>query len=555
MPTIAEENTKILRRALDVIVGMDIPLEEVTSVTASGYYPGSTGIINGSPQTPTLMDLSGGGFQNNGLAVPLGDDTSGYVADIGEPLTLTVTLAENSDEDIVVIGYVGGIIHKWDFSGSGSSRTLTIPGNDKRIIISRLVCGQAFWFDNNSLVSCNLQLRAVETKADNPELQMSEIDIEGYEPNDITDVIGYIGTGYPIYYTSGYADDMSPVRRFYLGESIEIESKIVKIVGYDSTYFLDEDFGGTYIGRPESDQGEGETDGVNSYFNRIADMIRNAGVDLEYINNYTEERYSSPLDSYPVFIPQQPKRTVISTMVNFFRYISWSSEHDPYDLPVYINYVDAGRPRMWTGKDEDTAVTLDYITRPKITVEPIIKTIEMNGYFPRVNSSGTIETVSVSGAKIVETSDPYYSFSASSGTLTRLGPYSYKIKGDGNITISGRKIVYIPLSPLDPDDALPITIGWGSNGVVVKFDEVLIDGGILGTAFFNWDRRFQTLLSRSNILYEFDFRGDPKLQPRDFIRADVDGSGNLVDMTIDSIELKHEGGGTTSTIIARRGFI
>lgn len=555
MPTITEENSKILRQALDVIVGLDIPFTEITGVTVSGNYAGSSGELNQSIQTPTLMDLSNGGFKNDGLAIPLDETTDGYVSQIGQPMTLTVTLAENSDNDLIIIGYIGGVMHKWRFTGSGSIRTATIPANTERIIANRVICGEAFWFDNAGLVSCNLQLRAVETKADNPELQMSEIEIQGYEPTDITNVIGYIGTGHPIYYTSGYPGDMAPIRKFYLGEPVELESDVVTIKGYDATYLLDEDFGGTYIGRPESDQGEGETDGVNSYFNRIADMIRNTGIDLEYVNTYTEERYNSPVDSYPVFIPKQPKRNVIAAMVNFFRYISWSSEHEPYDLPVYINYVDAGRPRMWTDRDETTAITLNHITRPKITAEPIIKTIEMNGYFPRVNSSAAIETVDVSGAKIVETSDPYYSFSASSGTLTRLGPYSYKIKGNGSITISGRKITYIVLSPLEPDDSLPMTTNSGTNGVVVTFDDILIDGGILGASFFNWDRRFQTLLARSNIIYEFDFRGDPRLQPRDYIKADIDGSGNLVDMTIDTIELKHEGGGTTSTITARRGFI
>lgn len=288
MPTIAEENKKLLRQALDVIVGMDIPFEDVSSVSAAGNYAGSSGIINQAPQRVNLMDLSNGGFLNDGLAAPLDSNTGGYVSQISTNLVLSITLAAASDEDVVIVGYLDGKMHKWTFSGSGANRTVTIPADPKRIVVNRVVCGEAFWFDNSNLISCDLQLRAVETKIDNPELQMSEIDIEGYEPNDVTDVIGYIGTGYPIYYTAGYQDDMAPLRKFYLGEPIEFENKTVKIKGYDATYFLDEEFSGDLIGNPDAATGGA---GINVYFNKIAEIISDAGIDLDYQNNNIGYRY------------------------------------------------------------------------------------------------------------------------------------------------------------------------------------------------------------------------------------------------------------------------
>lgn len=553
MPTIAEENKKILRQALDVIVGMDIPFEDISSVSVSGNYPGSSGVINQAPQRANLMDLSNGGFLNDGLSTPLDSNTGGFVSQINTDLDISVTLANSSDSDIVIIGYLNGDIHKWTFNGSGANRTITIPADPKRIIVSRIICGAAFWFDNANLISCNLQLRAVETKVDNPELQMSEIDIEGYEPNDITDSIGYIGTGYPIYYTSGYQDDMAPLRRFYLGEPIEFDKSVVKIKGYDATYFLDDEFGGVYIGDPD----EWEADGVNAYFNTIAQIVTDAGVDLEYINNYTEWVYNSREISCPMFIPKKSKRAVISQMVNFFRAITWVAwDSESEDMPVYINYVDAGIPKMWTGKDEASAKVLDLISRPKVIIDPKIKRVEMNMYVPDVDlSSSLIEALNVSDVKIYETTDPYYSFTVSSGTVTRINPYTCKITGNGNINLSGRALDLRPPQP-DPEDYLPVYREVQTGGVTVSFED-FYGGSILGPAiWFNWASRiFRTLLNRSNISYEFTFRGDPNLQPRDYIRADIDGSGTLIDMTIDNIELKHEGGGTTSTIVARKGFI
>lgn len=546
MATIQEENKKILRRALDVIVGMDVPFVEVQSVTATGNYIGSSGEVNGTVETPNLMDLSNGGFLNDGLAIPLGNDTDGFVAQINTPLILSVTLAEASDSGLAVIGYLDGALHKWEFSGSGASRTVTIPGNAKRIIINRVIGGEAFWFDNASLISCNLQLRAVETKVDNPELQMSEIDIEGYEPNDITDVIGYIGTGYPIYYTSGYPGDMAPARKFYLGEPIEFEDKTVKIKGYDATYFLDEEFGGDLIGNPSTDRGAG----INVYFDKLADIVRKAGVDLDYINTNEGYRYE---DGMPIFIPKKSKRAIIAQAVNLFRWDFWSS---PYD-PIYINYVDAGIPKMWTGKDTSKAKTIELTTRPRVLVDPVINEINMTIGEVWVSSSQTVDTISVQGTQIGETSDPYYSFTTSSGTVSKITPYSYRITASGSATISGR-LIYFYDPTISGTGWTPLTVTGAGQGISVTLEDFYSGamyqnaGGTLGSG---WAFQLPALLNRSNISYEFDFRGDPNLQPRDYIKVDIDGSGTLVDMTIDNIELRHEGGGTSSTIVARKGFI
>lgn len=540
MPTLAEENKKILRRSLDVLVGMDIPFVEISSVTATGNYSGSSEEVNGTMQEPILMDLSNGGFKNDGLSIPLGSDTDGFVSDIGTPLVLSVTLANASNDDLVVVGYVDGQIHKWTFSGSGANRTVTIPADTKRIVVNRVVCGEAFWFDNSNLISCTLQLRSVDTKVDNPELQMSEIEIEGYEPNDITDIIGYIGTGYPIYYTSGYPGDMAPMRKFYLGEPIEFEDKTVKIKGYDATYFLDDEFGGVGV-----DFGPYPDDiGLYVYAEKISEMLTDSGVDHEFWEEDFGEFGPSTFLTSEFFIEPQPKRSVIAQAVNIFRL---STGYYPFQ----INYIDAGIPKLWVGVNKGTPVTLENISRPKVIIDPIIKTVNLNLYDPMIKASSTIETVDVQGAAIFDTSDPYYSFTSGSGTITYLTPYSYKLEGNGSIVISGEKIeLYAGMKSGVP--MLPMSVTSGTNGIEIDLGNNYLFGNYRYEGF---QAALQYLLQRSNISYEFEYRGDPNLQPRDYIRADIDGSGTLVDMTIDTIELKHEGGGTSSTIVARKGFI
>lgn len=543
MPTIAEENKKILRQALDVIVGLDIPFEEISSVSASGNYNGSSGEVNGNLQIPSLMDLSNGGFRNDGLAVPLGDDTNGYVSQIGTALDLTVTFAESNDNDIAVIGYVGGVLTKWTFEGSGSSRTITIPANTERVIINRIVCGEAFWFDNSSLISCSLNLRAVETKVDNPELQMSEIEIEGYEPNDITDVIGYIGTGYPIYYTSGYPGDMAPIRTFYLGEAVEHENNIVTLKGYDATCLLDEEYIGGYFGRVDHQ-------GLVGYSEAVDSILTNAGINHTF----------SGLDEIDVswhnvgtfMLPPQSKRLIIAMGVNLFRI--HKDEIDPIYGPYEtftLNYVDAGIPKLSVTSDKTKATTIEHTTRPKVLIDPSIRSVSTDTYTAAISSTtateiDTVEMGSSTKTTFYDLTDPCvaegsWAMTVDRGTLEILSPYKVKITGNNNIKLSGVPYHFRA-------DVLPLTVTTGTHGVDVVIEENDLES-------FHMERFLERLISRSNISYEFDFRGDPKLQPRDYIRVDVDGSGNLVDMTIDTIELNHEGGGTTSTIVARKGFI
>ena len=64
----------------------------------------------------------------------------------------------------------------------------------------------------------------------------------------------------------------------------------------------------------------------------------------------------------------------------------------------------------------------------------------------------------------------------------------------------------------------------------------------------------ENLLERSNITGSFTWKGDPRMQPRDVInfhRLD----GTVEEVTIESITLKHEGGGTSAEIVYRKGVV
>lgn len=68
------------------------------------------------------------------------------------------------------------------------------------------------------------------------------------------------------------------------------------------------------------------------------------------------------------------------------------------------------------------------------------------------------------------------------------------------------------------------------------------------------DTMLLNLLRRSNETGSFIWKGDPRMQPRDvanFHRLD----GSVEEITVESITLKHEGGGTTAEIVYRKGVV
>ena len=68
------------------------------------------------------------------------------------------------------------------------------------------------------------------------------------------------------------------------------------------------------------------------------------------------------------------------------------------------------------------------------------------------------------------------------------------------------------------------------------------------------DMGFTQLLNRSTKTGSFTWKGDPRMQPRDvFTFVHRDGTEEL--RTIESINIKHEGGGTIATITYREGIV
>lgn len=564
---IKEENQKPLRQALDIAVGIDSTTADVVYpyIEANGQHYSETSApyessshLSEAGARVALMDITGEGFVNDGTAIPAKHndtlkygwltpfyaDAEGNIRDEqGNLAVLTIGL------DLPASGtpYVG----EWSFNATDASaeqKNLCLEDGEeitiskwtphKRVVIDRIVAGIAMQFSANELISVKLNLRAVETTIENPSLQASEIEIEAYSPLDVSEWASQLLEDTPIWYTAGYYEDMSPVRKFYQSDVLEYEDHVLTIHGQDATKYLDDPYKGAVIGAASGTSTNGG--GVLQYCNKIDEMLTQAGITHEYIIGESE---------YPTgsgqLMANDPKRDIIAQAVNCinFSYTQVLSEKEYY---ARINYVDAGRPRL-SINDAKTpyVICTDEVYRLKKTVESRVKSIEVNNWTLTQGTKSTIEEIEPNGTKFYEMSDPYWSLSTSAGTVSAIGLYKYKARGTSKMTISGIPLV---LSDGDVEGVeSPRTYSQAGRGIKVTLDDWNGIGWIAATPRLA-TIMLKALMARSRTVYEFEWRGDPWLQPRDWIVV------NGIEMTIDTIDITHEGGGTTSTIVARGGF-
>ena len=100
--------------------------------------------------------------------------------------------------------------------------------------------GEPIVINNSNLISCTVSLRS-DLSIIEPTLPESEINIEAYFDDDISNVLASIPDETPVTYQAGYPGDMSPVRSFYLAEQITWQDNVMSIHAVDAVHKLDRD--------------------------------------------------------------------------------------------------------------------------------------------------------------------------------------------------------------------------------------------------------------------------------------------------------------------------
>lgn len=582
MRTIANENTKPIRQAIDIICGIDQSTYLTTTVSTTNFlddYMVNAKLTSNIEMVP-VADLAGEGFRNDGQIQPI--DTTELTA--GKYGLISEFVAGSDGE--FSVAEKPSINIKWDKNTEIEFVTFILYSRDKywktvvvnstsndsnyyycdytfdegpvneHLYLNRIVVGEALVFTNDNLVSCDLALRGISAKLDELNLQVSEINITAYVNNG--NDLSYSGRysafleNSPIYYSAGYVGDMSPLRKFYLSEPIvDNGNNTITIKGEDATKFLEGNHPGKFLNYNTKKN-------LHYYFEEVKNVLTTAGINYSVVGTVPEHADSTAPDSTSnIFIPNESLRTMIAKacFVMKMRGSSYSN------IITNVQYVDAGIPTLYANYDDSARYRITRFEEPTIESEVVVSKIR--AAWRRILNSTLwedIETISEAGMYIKETSDPYYDFrvTGSGNSLVKITPYKYKVTIVSEGIVQGQKINFsAPTAFIHAYDDEGYAYAEISNikGRTLTLGE--IDGptfsynGISDTNIDNTALNY-ALSKYHPRIYTFKWRGDPKLQPGQIIDLHYGKPGvrNSI-IKIDTITLEHANGGLSSTITGR----
>ena len=692
MPTtIDRENAKQIRQPMDVLITMQVPDDDIT-LSFSGYTSTSK-VSDGRLTQPTwpmrrLADLQGDGFALSGscalyesLTPSATNGKLGVRGHVGQTVNLTVTGSQQMAGLMLLVTGASavtynGVAHEvisgrvsFLVGATTASLTLTPASEETRIEISEVQTGADITINNDNLISCTLSLRS-DLKPVDPTLPESEMNIEAYFGEDVSEAVAMIPDDTPVYYRAGYDSDMSQTRSFYVSGQVTWKDSVLSIHAVDAVHFLD-------IEMPELTPGNY----IFSYATNIAVSLVGWLYNLGLIRLPNIPRFFYWFDdsgngnaiTTPTAGEVATLREYIATCMNMFRFRDIDArylETTRYGMDYVIDYVDAGIPNArvwpdyyrqptvpeWTISEDDCgdcsrnvdravsalkfktvntkavynsamnsgnvpvgtarwvkgvgisldfdAPCLDFAIAIESTILPnaygwdwsAIAPVTTTGWFetnsgrfneqsafknyntvPIIvnglpngtiwadinwadpsgvihNLSGDVRTSFIPWNATYFNVDvyPYKSMQAVWNALVRQGVIASDAK-EWSCDIRGVQII--------SEDALTL-VGTGSeNGateITPKLRGQVITPRDRDKSSTTWEMyptsSMENLLKRSPITGSFTWKGDPRMQPRDIIhfhRLD----GTVEDVTIETITLKHEGGGTSAEITYRKGVI
>lgn len=607
MRKIANENTYYMRQAMDVACFVFPDPANVSSFdeVENTWFGGSTYKINYTVDKPykkaVLMDFAGGGFYNDGEAIPISSKKQYGCTTYGIPAK---TIDGEIICDLIYDSTATGKFTRIAFDSKGiayrstnaSSNTTTdqflncrwskdmFPGfpDNERLYWGYWIIGYGYYFDNSCIKSCTLNLRAVNTQLDNPALEASEISLE---VKDLINSTAYqnLPEDTRIYYSAGYAGDMSEPRCFYLNDVVQKSYEgYLSFSGYDATGFLDDEFYGDL-------QFFKRNSGIKSYATYLSDLISKT-LDYKGIKfaKKTHNDLAARADAAGeyVYVSEGTVRDRIAEAVNVFR----TPDGGYNNSGVYYDYVDAGYPFFAAHMDQVDSIysfskanlnigNVNY-NIPSYMISSWNREFERPFGSLRMEASGFEDMVS---SKLLEerkvkkgsrfwveldellcafsenlSSEAKYidEFIRGSGTISNLSYYSFgpkKFKMTAAAANTSQKLYGWFFNVYDATGSPYIKKGTGSDKITLP--EFVGDIACLkdpGDTERKWVFKncIDNIAQRSNKLYTFTWRGDPRMQPRDVITA------RGIEMTVESLTLEHlEGGGFSSTVVARGGRV
>lgn len=524
-----------------------------------------------------IADLQGDGFPLDGTCTfyeaeeGSEEGKTGLKTDIGGTGSLTVSAASEIPALTIYTRGTGTItangvdyeargVNVIPVNATSISLTFTSADDDYRMEVESIIPGISLSWDNESLVSVELDLRS-DLSIDSSQWAVSEIEFKAYYPDDISESVSNIADDVPIWYIAGYPGDMSPERRFYLSEPVTMENNIITIRGHDASHKLSQKNNAAQILNTTSGSGR------YALYVQMMHFIQAAGITIR------------SKESAPDKTGGTTERSLIFKSGNTDRIVQdiMNLAHTGTYWPTFV---DAGIPKLshtkptakWDIYEEDCGdvqrtvdrniasirATDEYGLHSRVVrsqeAQEIVRRKVTAGVRYSQNAGGYYWALNVSNAlDVSKTAESIWWTAARSTISTPI--VTYEITSDGDIVIN-ESLIYANESVVVGKSAAITKLNDSVTPAVKRAGTTMIAepsayGQVFSENVFLYPN-YSYLFNRSNITGKFTWKGDPRMQPRDvFTFHRLDGSTETC--TIESIVLRHEEGGTSAEIEYRLG--
>ena len=580
MTTINAQNAlQIREKPMEVYISLQVGSSaKISNYAPQGAYKSYDSTLGDSSiSMRNIADLAGDGFPLDGSyrlydpneATSSSNGKLGLRGNAGQDVAVTITASATLTAVTVATRGVGTItIGGVSYPSTGNNvipinaRTATLTfspaANNGRAEVDYIVPGITLSATNDTLTRCTLALRGNLAVIDHT-WEESEIEFEMYYPYDISSSFAYVQNEWPITYRAGYDGDLSTVRKFYLSEPVEMKDNIITIKGVDASHRLNDKT------MPEQWFDTQRSNAHQVIYQKFIDVIKSAGITIQRQQSWNGT--ASGVFQHAI-IPEMTARDFVAGTMNL------TLNHKVGSTSYGIQFVDAGIPTVehgdgktfgqtWTINKSDCG---DFSELYERNIAKVQDSNDERKFYETMTPARNVETGNIAskvtgvvGQEFEYNFDGYhYGTYVGAGFAPTSSDYAFSIIANTpsrvffRITRRGTKPFYVT--------AFPVSISGGyvaysnPNGLPGQTIEMepFIYGSIADT---NNHQVFHipSLFARSTRTCSFVWKGDPRMQPLDYLKM-IDDTKPVSPATwyrITSIELTHEGGGTIATIEAR----
>lgn len=529
------------------------PIKSITDLQGDGFP------LDGSCEFYT----SGAGSEDGklGLMTHIGGSGSLTVSASSEIPALTIYTAGEGTITCGGTTYEARGVNVISVNSMSASITFTSSNAERRIEVQSIIPGVNLQWSQDDIVSVELYLRS-DLSIENSQWAVSEIEIQAYYADDISDAVATMADGVPIWYMAGYTGDMSQDRRFYLSEPVTMKDHIVTIKGRDASGLLGEANLAAQI--LNTTNGSGKRD----LYVKLMHVIQDAGITLRSVESAPAKTAGTTERS--LIFKEGSADTIVQDVMNL-----------AHTGTYWPTFVDAGIPKLthtkptakWDIYEDDCGDLKRKVARNVAR----IASHDEYGLHNRIDRSANPEEI----ARRKVTADTRYSQNA--------GGYYWKLSVSNakDISVTAESIWWTAINTttgmtiktsetnIETGDTFQKTETiWTDESVVSGRPATItkLTGSIYPTprragmtlvlspiaygqvytdSVFLYPN-YMYLFNRSSTTGSFKWKGDPRMQPRDVFRFHrLDGS--VETCTIETIKLKHSEGGTIAEISYRLG--